>query len=63
MTKDTQPTPAQLAEIAQVRRLQPFMITYGALNPVDGEFFVSFAPTRHRPNKLVREGWIVWIAN
>lgn len=55
-------TETQINEIARMKSYRPFMICYGAFNPATGEWLVSAAPTKHRINKLAREGWQVWTA-
>jgi hypothetical protein len=54
------PTETQMNEILRMKSYRPFMICYGAFNPTTGEWFVSASPTKHRINKLAREGWQVW---
>lgn len=57
------PTEAQRAEIFRMKSYFPFRLAYGALNPATGEFVSGAVPTKRIPNKLMREGWCVWIIN
>ena len=56
------PSDAQRAEIAVAKSRFPFRIAYGAFNPTTGEFIASAVTTLRIPNKLAREGWLVWTA-
>ena len=55
------PTDAQQKEMHRVAMYFPFRLTFGALNEGTGEFVVSSVPTMRTPNKLVRQGWKVWM--
>ena len=55
-----EPTEAQRAEIVRVKQYFPYRIAYGALNPATNEFVASAVPNFRIPNKLARDGWLVW---
>lgn len=56
------PTDTQRAEIARMKASFPFRVAYGALNPQTQEFIASAVPDLRIPNRLAREGWLVWTA-
>ena len=56
------PSEDQREQIAQMKLAFPYRIAYGALNPQTNEFIASAVATLHIPNKLAREGWMVWTA-
>jgi hypothetical protein len=54
--------PDQLEEVRQWTLRCLFHIAYGALDPVSGEFVAGAATMRTPINRLLRQGWKVWIA-
>lgn len=54
-------TEAQTAELRRLKSFYPYRIIYGAKNPQTGEWIASAVPTMRIPNKLLREGWQVFM--
>ena len=55
-------TESELAEMRRVKSYFPYRITYGAIRVTDKREFVASAVTTKRiPNKLLREGWTVYL--
>jgi hypothetical protein len=54
---------AQQHEINLYRSTFPFRIIFAALHPITGEWQVGAVMTKHKPNKLARTGWNVWIVS
>lgn len=54
-------TEAQKNQVLKMKASFPFRIAYGALNEKTGEFIASAVTSKRIPNKLVREGWKVWM--
>lgn len=55
-------TEPELSEMRRVKSFFPYRITYGAVrfNP-EREFIASAVPDKRIPNKLMREGWTVFL--
>ena len=57
----TEPPAHIHAEMLQWKRSLPFRIVYAAFDPSTGEWFCSAVTSMRIPNKLKRDGQLVWI--
>lgn len=56
-------TPEQIVQVEQMVRWNPFRpIVFGALHPETKEFQLHACFTKHKMNRLMREGWAIFQA-
>ena len=54
-------TEKQEQELRLAKTRLPYRIAYAAINPENGEFFVSAVYDMRQPNKYAKKGWAVFI--